>query len=57
MEEWKPGGSKHTSDVSTIHSIDTSFAIVIALEELNGAGITELAASTGLSKSSVSNVP
>jgi hypothetical protein len=57
MEEWKPGGSKHTSDVSTIYSIDTSFAIVTALEELNGAGITELAASTALSKSSVSNVP
>jgi DNA-binding IclR family transcriptional regulator len=53
MEEWKPGGSKPTSDGSTIHSIDTSFAIVTALEELNGAGVTELAASTGLSKSSV----
>jgi DNA-binding IclR family transcriptional regulator len=53
MDEWKPGGSKPTADGSTIRSIDTSFAIVTALKQRNGAGVTELAAATGLSKSSV----
>jgi DNA-binding IclR family transcriptional regulator len=53
MDDWKPGGSKPTADGSTIGSIDTSFAIVTALKELNGAGVTELAAATDLSKSSV----
>jgi DNA-binding IclR family transcriptional regulator len=53
MDEWKPGGSKPTADGSTIRSIDTSFAIVTALKQRNGAGVTELAAATDLSKSSV----
>jgi DNA-binding IclR family transcriptional regulator len=53
MKEWKPGGSNPDAEGSTIRSIDTSFAIVTALRERNGAGITELADATGLSKSSV----
>ncbi|SEH42770.1 DNA-binding transcriptional regulator, IclR family [Halopenitus malekzadehii] len=53
MNEWKPGGVGPESDGSTIGSIDTSFAIVTALQDLDGAGVTELADATGLSKSSV----
>ncbi|MFD1571838.1 IclR family transcriptional regulator [Halorubrum laminariae] len=53
MEEWKPGGTSPESRGSTIQSIDTSFAIVTALRESDGMGVTELAEKTGLSKSSV----
>jgi DNA-binding IclR family transcriptional regulator len=54
MDGWIPGGATpNKDDGATIGSIDTSFAIVTALEETNGAGVTELAAETGLSKSSV----
>jgi len=53
MENWKPGGTDAEPDRSTIQSIDTSFAIVTALRKANGAGVTELAEKTDLSKSSV----
>ncbi|MFW5905491.1 MAG: IclR family transcriptional regulator [archaeon] len=53
MENWKPGGIDPEAVGSTIQSIDTSFAIVTSLREMNGAGVTELAETTGLSKSSV----
>ena len=53
MENWKPGGTEPHAEKSTIQSIDTSFAIVTALQERDGAGVTELAEATDLSKSSV----
>jgi DNA-binding IclR family transcriptional regulator len=53
MEAWKPGGGDPESSGSTIRSIDTSFTIVTALRESDGAGVTDLAERTGLSKSSV----
>lgn len=53
MEDWKPGGANPETEGSTIQSIDTSFAVVTALRERDGAGVTELAEETGLSKSSV----
>jgi DNA-binding IclR family transcriptional regulator len=53
MEDWKPGGTDPEAEGSTIQSIDTSFAIVTALRERGGAGVTELAGATDLSKSSV----
>jgi DNA-binding IclR family transcriptional regulator len=53
MEAWKPGGVEPGAEGSTIRSIDTSFAIVTALRERSGAGVTELAEATDLSKSSV----
>ena len=43
MENWKPGGTEPHAEKSTIQSIDTSFAIVTALQERDGAGVTELA--------------
>ncbi|MFB6124157.1 MAG: IclR family transcriptional regulator [Haloferacaceae archaeon] len=53
MVDWKPGGTAPENEGSTIKSIDTSFAIVTALRDRNGAGVTELAEATDLSKSSV----
>ncbi|WP_077152382.1 IclR family transcriptional regulator [Halorubrum tropicale] len=53
MEDWIPGGTDPDIEGSTIQSIDTSFAIITALRERDGAGVTELAEVTDLSKSSV----
>jgi DNA-binding IclR family transcriptional regulator len=53
MDDWKPGGIEPEAEGSTIKSIDTSFAIVTALRDRDGAGVTELAEATELSKSSV----
>lgn len=53
MGDWKPGGRDPDTEGSTIKSIDTSFTIVTALQERDGAGVTELAEATDLSKSSV----
>ena len=53
MKEWKPGGTNPETNKSTIQSIDTSFAIVTALKEKNGAGVTELSNDMDLSKSSI----
>jgi DNA-binding IclR family transcriptional regulator len=53
MEEWKIGGIDPGTDRSTIQSIDTSFTIVTALRDSGGAGVTDLAERTRLSKSTV----
>lgn len=48
----QPPGPPETS-ADTIQSLEHSFAIVTALQERDGARVTELADATGLSKSSV----
>lgn len=53
MESWKPGELNSEAKGSTIQSVETSFAIVTELKERDGAGVTELATATDLSKSSV----
>lgn len=53
MDSWKPDELNSEAEGSTIQSVETSFAIVTELKERDGAGVTELATATDLSKSSV----
>jgi DNA-binding IclR family transcriptional regulator len=53
VSDLSPTGIDDDAADSSIQSIDTSFAIITELRERDGAGVTELANATGLSKSSV----
>ena len=53
MSNGDTGGDGARAGSQTLKSLERSFAIVKQLKERDGAGVTELATATGLSKSSV----